>query len=758
MKQLIISLFLLCLIVVSAKHSTSIAKIFKKRFNGKTAREIRSDWDDAKARAAQFVSQLTLQEKVGLTTGVGWENGPCLGNTPPIPRLNFTGLCLQDSPTGVRFADYASAFPAAINLAQTWDIDLIFANGEAMGSEHRGKGVNIDLAPMANLGRVAAGGRNWEGWGADPYLAGVGSAQTVMGIQSTGVIACAKHYIANEQEHFRTTSSSNMDDRTLHELYAYPFLQMVLAGVGSFMCSYNQLNGTYACENDRTINQILKKEFGYQSFIMSDWSATMSGVKSVLAGLDMSMPGDITFNSNTSYFGQNLTIAVQNGSVSVARLDDMGTRILTPWYYQGQDDGYPPTNLDWVNPEKSGKVHVAADHYKLIRQIGAQSIVLLKNINKILPLPTTNFPGNGLVSLALVGSDAGPWAKGPNECEDHGCVNGTLAQGWGSGTSNFPYLISPLEAIQELAEQNQLTLAFSLSDWDLATAKQLASYASVAIVFSNCDSGEEYITVDGNMGDRNNLSLWHNGDDLIQAVASVNPNTIVVLHTVGPVIMPWADNPNIKAIVWAGLPGQESGNSLVDVLFGAVNPSGKLVYTIAKKENDYPAQVIYKANGAITPITYNEGLFIDYRWFDAKGIIPQYEFGFGLSYTTFSYYGLTVQKYPGLKPGPVNVTDDFVGLEVTFTIQNNGTVDGAEIAQIYLSYPQSAGEPPKVLRGFSKYPIAAGQSIPATFYLTEYDLSIWNTANQVWNILAGSFQIQVGSSSRDIRLTSPFTV
>eukprot|EP01112_Ceratiomyxa_fruticulosa_P013047 TRINITY_DN3649_c0_g1_i1.p1 TRINITY_DN3649_c0_g1~~TRINITY_DN3649_c0_g1_i1.p1 ORF type:complete len:754 (+),score=174.38 TRINITY_DN3649_c0_g1_i1:386-2647(+) len=750
----VLSLLLLVLIVVNA---VPFAKVSKKRFQGRTAREIRSDWDDAKIRAAQFVSQLTLQEKVSLTTGVGWENGPCLGNTPPIPRMNFSGLCLQDSPTGVRFADFASAFPAAINLAQTWDRDIIFANGEAMGSEHRGKGVNIDLAPMANLGRVAAGGRNWEGWGADPYLTGEGSAQTVLGIQSTGVIACAKHYIANEQEHFRTSSSSNMDDRTLHELYAYPFLQMVLAGVGSFMCSYNQLNGTYACENDRTLNQILKKEFGYQSFVMSDWSATMSGVKSVLAGLDMTMPGDIAFNSNNSYFGQNLTIAVQNGSVSQARLDDMGTRILTPWYFLGQDEGYPATNLDWVHPEKSGKVHVGADHYKLIRQIGAQSIVLLKNNNRILPL-SSKITGDGLTSLGVIGSDAGPWTKGPNECEDHGCDNGTLAQGWGSGTSTFPYLITPLAALQEAAEVNGLSLSFTLSDWDIATAKDVASKADVAIVFSNCDSGEGYITVDGNEGDRNNLTLWHNGDVLIQAVASVNPNTIVVLHTVGPVIMPWADNPNIKAIVYAGLPGQESGNGLVDVLFGAVNPGGKLVYTIAKKASDYPAAVVYKETPPITQIPYNEGLFIDYRWFDAKSIVPQYEFGFGLSYTTFAYYGLTVTKYPGLKPGPVNVTDDFVGLEVTFTIQNNGTVDGAEVAQIYLSYPQNLGEPPKVLRGFDKYIIAAGDSTPAIFYLTEFDLSVWNTGNQVWNIASGPYQIQVGSSSRDIRLSAGFTI
>jgi len=511
------------------------------------------------------------------------------------------------------------------------------------------------------------------------------------------------------------------------------------------MCSYNQINSTYACENDRTLNQILKSEFGFQGFIMSDWSATMSGVPSVLAGLDMTMPGDITFGSHSSYFGANLTKAVQSGAVSQARLDDMATRILAPWYLLGQNLGYPEPNLNSFNFSDSKHVRVAADHYKLIRQIGAASNILLKNNNNQLPFKATT-GGNGTVTYALIGSDAGPPKNGPNGCEDHSCVDGTLAQGWGSGTTWFPYLVTPLDAITTAASQLGQTVTHTLDDWNVRQAVQAAKTADVAIVFTVADSGEEYLTFDGNVGDRNNLSAWNNGDRLIEAVAAVNPHTVVVLHTVGPVLMPWANNPNVTAIVLAHLPGQESGNSLVDVLFGAVNPSGRLPYTIAKNTTDYPAQVLYKSSEPHPKINYTEGLLIDYRWFDTKNITPLFEFGFGLSYTTFSYSGLRIS----------NISNPIL-YKIQASITNTGEVAGSEIAQLYIGFPNGTGEPPRILRGFEKVPLGPKQSLPVVFYLTELELSIWDVRVQDWVFPKGEFTVWVGASSRDLKLTGKFT-
>lgn len=268
------------------------------------------DWNDAYAKARSFVSQLTLLEKVNLTTGVGWEGEKCVGNTGGIPRLGFRALCMQDSPLGVRFADYVSAFPAGVHIAATWDRGLMYQRGYDMGEEHRGKGVDVQLGPVVGpIGRVPEGGRNWEGFSPDPVLSGFAVAQTIKGMQDAGIMACTKHYVGNEQEHFRQGGpglddalSSNIDDVTLHELYVWPFADAVRAGTASVMCSYEQVNNSYACQNSYLQNYILKNELGFQGFIMSDWSAQHSGVSSALAGLDMTMPGDVQFDSSTSYW------------------------------------------------------------------------------------------------------------------------------------------------------------------------------------------------------------------------------------------------------------------------------------------------------------------------------------------------------------------------------------------------------------------------------------------------------------------------
>ncbi|KAI1175290.1 glycosyl hydrolase family 3 N terminal domain-containing protein [Nemania sp. FL0916] len=610
-------------------------------------------WDDAYARAREFVSNLTLLEKVNLTTGTGNQADLCTGNTGSIPRLGFRHLCLQDGPVGVRYTDLNSAFPAGINAAATWSRSLIRRRGEALGAEFRDKGIDVLLGPVVGpLGRDPAGGRNFEAFGPDPYLAGVGVAQTVEGTQSSGVIASVKHYILNEQEHFRGSISSNIDDKTMHELYLWPFADAVRAGVGSVMCSYNRINNTYACENTYVLNQLLKNELGFQGFVVSDWGAQHSGMISALNGLDMTMPGDGVRNSTYgSYWGGSLTEGVLSLAIPPFRIDDMAVRIMAAFYKVGRDTKQVDINYSsWTNEtfgpqywhSKTGNttvnkhVDVQGDHAALIREMGAKSAVLLKNTDGALPLKQP-------ASIAIIGEDAQDNPDGPNACVDRICNIGTLAMGWGSATAEFPYLISPATALGKQAEADGTVFSNVKSNWDLDAARAAASNASTAIVFVNSNSGEGYDTLDGNFGDRKNLTLWNGGDELIAAVASINPNTIVVIHSVGPVLIDHVKiHPNVTAILWAGLPGQESGNSLTDVLYGKVNPQGRSPFTWGKAAGDWGITTLVNSSTQQPQQDFAEGSFIDYRYFDREEIEPSFEFGFGLSYTNFTYANLIV--------------------------------------------------------------------------------------------------------------------
>lgn len=354
-------------------------------------------WDDAYSKAKILVDQMSLEQKVNITTGNGWMAGHCVGNTYAITKPDFPVLCLQDAPLGMRFADNITSGVAGINAAASFDRDAILARGVYFGQEFYDKGVNVILGPAMNIGRSNEGGRGWESGGEDPYLTGVLASETIKGIQSEGVVATAKHFILNDQELNRKTGSSNVDERTLHEVYLWPFARSVEAGVGSVMCSYNQVNGTFACEDEYTLNTVLKGELGFKGFIQSDWSATMSTVPSANNGLDMTMPGDITFNSNDSYFGKNLTGAVRAKTVKESRVTDMATRIVASWYKVGQDKGFPDVQINAFNRDQAPVVNVQRNHRKLVRSIGAASNVLLKN-SGILPLTKS------VKSVALIGS------------------------------------------------------------------------------------------------------------------------------------------------------------------------------------------------------------------------------------------------------------------------------------------------------------------------------------------------------------------
>ncbi|TKX27694.1 putative beta-glucosidase A-1 [Elsinoe australis] len=635
------------------------------------------DWESAYSRARELVAQMTLEEKVNLTTGVGWESERCVGETGSVPRLGIRGLCLQDSPLGVRDTDFVSVFPAGVNVAQTWDRGLAYQRGVGMGAEHRDKGVDVQLGPVAGpLGRTPEAGRNWEGFSPDPWLTGVLFADTIKGIQSQNVMACAKHYIMNEQEHFRQIPESagygfnitdpvsmNVDDQTMHELYLWPFAEGVRAGVASVMCSYNQINNSHGCQNSYTQNYLLKNELDFQGFIMSDWQATYSGVYAILSGLDMTMPGDIVFNDGATYFGTNLTIAVLNGSVPQWRVDDMTTRILAAWYYVGRDtvdtdinfsswtretfgyrNYYGEQSYELINEHRD----VRQEHRNVIRQIAADSTILLKNTNGALPL-------TGREKLtAVFGEDAGECALGPNGISDRGGDCGSLGIGWGSGTADFTNFIVPdtalgYEAVMAGRPYESITNNSALTQIQ-TLAHRTAEVGGVCLVFANADSGEGYIQEDQNFGDRKNLTFWQGVEPVIANVTANCNNTVLVIHSPGALeIGAYKNNPNVTAILWAGMPGEQSGNAIADILYGRVNPGAKLPFTLGDTRSDYGADVLYTVNQPVPQIQLEEGVFIDYRAFDRANITPVYEFGYGMSYTSFSYSNLQVTN---LHAGP----------------------------------------------------------------------------------------------------------
>ncbi|KAJ4363052.1 hypothetical protein N0V83_010170 [Neocucurbitaria cava] len=674
-------------------------------------------WEDALEKAKAFVAQLTIEEKADMVTG---QAGPCVGNIVSIPRLGFSGLCLQDGPLAIRVADYASVFSAGVSAGATWDKDIMYERGLAMGQEFKAKGAHVVLGPVAGpLGRSAYAGRNWEGFSSDPYLSGIAMEETITGHQDAGVQACAKHWIGNEQETQRnptydtniTTTelvnavSSNIDDRTIHELYMWPFANAVKAKAASVMCSYQRINGSHSCQNSKGQNGLLKTELGFQGYVVSDWGGTHSGVSAIEAGLDMNMPGGL-------------------GPCQRSR-------------------------------------DVRGNHGTLIRKHGAAGSVLLKNENGALPLQA---PKN----IAVFGNDA----SDPTQSSVLNQVDfeyGTLASGGGSGTGQFSYLITPLRAIQDRATQDgglvhywlNNTLIANSNVSDLLIPRQVPD---VCIVMLKTWAQEAE--------DRAHLSVDHNGNDVVEAVAAACNNTVVVTHSSGVNTLPWSDHPNVTAILAAHYPGQESGNSLVDVLYGDVNPSGHLPYTIALNGTDYnapPTTAVNTTGFDDWQSWFDEKLEIDYRYFDAYNISVRYEFGFGLSYTTFGISDLqsspiesNVTSFPEelpIEPGgnPALWAPIY---NVSVCVSNTGDVAGAAVPQLYVGLPSSApaGTPIRQLRGFEKVYLEQGESQTVGFELMRRDLSYWDVVSQQWLIPEGEFTIWVGFSSRDLKVQDSFTV
>ncbi|KAG9238928.1 glycosyl hydrolase family 3 N terminal domain-containing protein [Amylocarpus encephaloides] len=752
-------------------------------------------WEAALDKAKAFVAQLTPQEKDDMVTGTP---GPCVGNIVPIPRLGFNGLCLQDGPLAIRVADYASVFPAGVSTAATFDRKLMYRRGVDMGAEFRGKGSQIALTPVAGpLGRSAYAGRNWEGFSPDPYLTGVAMEESIMGIQSNGVQATAKHWVGNEQETQRNPTynsttdqiiqeslSANIDDRTMHELYMWPFANAVKAGVASFMCSYQRLNGSYACENSKANNGLLKGELGFQGYVMSDWGGTHSGVSSIEGGLDMDMPGGLGIYGlefgNNSYFGGNVSTAVANGTIPVSRVDDMVIRIMTPYYFLGQDNDFPlvdPSSGDlntfsprntWFrdfNLNGTRSRDVRDNHAALIREMGAAATVLLKNVNNTLPL-------NAPKSIGIFGNDAADIPTGPYNQQNY--EYGTLVAGGGSGTGRLTYIVTPLDAMKAQAAKDGAIIQYYLNntliaDTNWATTNgglTIPTTPEVCLVFLKTWAEEA--------ADRTTLDSDWMGNEVVDSVAAWCPNTVVVMHSSGINNLPWASHPNVTAILSAHFPGQESGNSLVDVLYGAVNPSAKLPYTIALDKDDYnglPITAVNSNDPNAWQAYFTEKLEIDYRYFDAQNMSVLYEFGYGLSYTTFSLADISISKADPTSsiaamptaadtvPGGKAELWDII-YNVTATLTNTGSVAGAQVPQLYVSFPDTApaGTPPKQLRGFEKVYLEPGESQTVSFGVMRRDLSYWDIVSQEWVIPTGFFGFSVGFSSRDMKVNGEAAV
>jgi beta-glucosidase len=710
-------------------------------------------WDDAVALAKGFVAQMTLEEKCNMTAGVG---GHCVGFVSPVPHLNFNGLCFQDSPSGVGdHVQFSTAFAAGIQIAATWDRDLFYERAAAIGQEFRGKGIHFALGPMMNIDRNALHGRNWEGFGADPYLSGENSFYYVQGVQDQGVVATAKHYICNEQESNRTYHpstgpsqgySANLDDKTMHEIYLWPFADSVAAGAGSVMCSYNQVNGTQACQNSKTLNGLLKDELEFRGNVMSDWGATKVGVESALGGLDIEMPG------RDGLMGYALLQAVKNGSITEARIDDMVIRILAPYFLLGQDQNYPQLNLSY---------DATRDHYLVNRHVGTAGMILLKNTNNTLPLNTDTDK-----YYSIYGSAASRYSEGVDPRGIEG-LDGALYQGGGSGYVRSTYFIDPLTTLLTQARDFHLQIQYIVDQDDYAAINRSLEDGGFTggkcLVFINAYSSEGR--------DRHNLSAYHNGDKLVKTVASHCPSTIVIVNSVSQLnLEAWIEHPHVTAVIWSGLSGSEYGPGIVDVLFGNYNPGGKLVFTLAKNDSDYGTNITETYNS-----NYTEGVFLDYRHFDKNNITPRYHFGYGLSYTTFSFSTLVISKagkekhvkqslYRQRRTAPYanKALSRFYEpvYTITFTVTNTGNVDGSEVPQLYLGFPEEAAEPPKILRGFERVYLEAGESKSVTLTLTQRDISYWNVINQKWTTAPGRYTVWISTSANnaDIKLQGFFNI
>jgi beta-glucosidase len=709
------------------------------------------------ARADMVIKEMTLDEKIQLLHGPGWnaifsapESGPLtraiavLGFIPGVPRLGVPDLQMTDCVVGVSGAGakgrYATALPSAEAMAAAWDPALSYEIGTMIGHEVRALGFNMSLGSGINLIREPRNGRTFEYKGEDPLLAGTLAGQELKAEKALHIITDIKHFAVNDQDTGRIVANSIISKRAMRESDLLAF-QIALrdSGAGAIMCSYNRINGTYACENPYTLTDVLKKDFGFKGFVVSDWGGTQSTVKSAMAGLDIEMPG-------SDSFGAPLKKAVASGEVPMDRLNDMVHRILRTEFDSGIFDDPPQPE----SPDVLRGLEVA-------QKTEERGAVLLKNSSSQLPLNAAS-----IKSVAVIGghADAGVLSGGGSSQVSPAGGNAVPPPPEMARNPLAFFLVPtwhrsvPLKGIA--AKAPDATVKFDPGT-DPAAAAALAKSSQVAIVFATQHASEGM--------DLKNLSLPDNQDALIEAVAAANPHTIVVLETGGAVLMPWLDK--VSAVVEAWYPGIRGSEAIANVLFGDVNPSGRLPITFPKSEADLPhpihidppkadaTHVVPKLAGAPGPIgmamgiappfdvNYDEGLKVGYKWYDAEKKPVLFPFGFGLSYTTYAYSGLKVT------PGD--------STEVSFTVKNTGKRPGSEIAQIYASLPDSAGEPPNRLVGWTKVDLAPGESKQVSVPVTRERLQIFDEPSDSWKLVPGQYILRVGASSRDLPLRQSLT-
>jgi len=693
-------------------------------------------------RADMVLGQMTLDEKIQLVHGTGWgvlrkgDPVPARSNlgagfVPGIDRLHIPDINMADSAVGIRMAAlqsrYATLLPSALGAASSWNPDAAFLYGSVIGREARAQGFNMSIGGGVDITREPRNGRNFEYAGEDPVLAGTMTGELERGVKSEHVMSDIKHYALNDQETGRTVVNVLLDKRSMRESDLLAFeIAIGIAKPSAVMCSYNLVDGDHACENDYLLNKVLKKDFNFKGWVVSDWSATHSTVKAALNGLDQEMPGD------DNYFNAPLKKAVEDGQVPVVRLNDMVHRILRGMFDAGVVDNPPVRSV--VDPFRGRD---DAQH------IAEESIVLLRNSGNILPLKAS-----ASTSIAIVGShaDVGVLSGGGSAQVDAPGGNAIDPQPgpsiWGKPVY-FPS--SPLRYIRTKSPHSNIQY---IDGKDNAAAAKLAKDSSLAIVFVNQWMSEGH--------DAPTLSLPNHQDALVEAVAAANPNTIVVLETGGPVTMPWAEH--VKGIVEMWYPGIGGAQALANILFGDVNPSGKLPVTFAKSDDQLPNPVIPGLDAKhasktvgddqhheVVPfdLKYTAGAAVGYKWFESTHKQPLFPFGFGLSYTTFGYSGLTV---------------DNATRTAHFTVKNTGTREGTEIAELYVALPAAAKENYKRLVAWQRVKLAPGESKTVDLTMNPLYLSIFDTAKDGWKLLPGDYKVMAGSSSSDTPLNATLRV
>ncbi|MTV37715.1 glycoside hydrolase family 3 C-terminal domain-containing protein [Duganella radicis] len=680
---------------------------------------------DADQRAGLALAAMTQDEKLKLVFGyLGSDMESKKYTRPPeshnqsagfvygVPRLGIPHLWQTDAGLGVASqagpnARSGTALPSGLATAATWDLDGAYAGGAMIGAEARARGFNVMLAGGVNLMREPRNGRNFEYAGEDPLLAGQMVGAQIRGIQSNHVVSTLKHFALNDQESGRTTLNVKIDEAAsrMSDLLALQIANEQ-GRPGAVMCSYNRLNGVHACENAYLLTEVLKQDWGFKGWVMSDWGATHSTIPAANAGLDQQsgMPFDLA-----DYFGAPLKEAVLNGWVPQGRLDDMARRVLYAMFEHGLVDHQTAAPADF-------KANAAVS----LRD-AQDGMVLLKNDGNLLPL------SRAVKRVAVIGghADRGVLAGGGSSLvypEGGNAVPGLEPKTWPGPVMVYPS--APLKAIQQRLPQAQVRFADGA---DTAAAAKLARNSDVVLVFATQWTGEAF--------DMPDLALPRQQDALIAAVAAANPRTVVVLETGGPVTMPWLAQ--VPAVLEAWYPGSSGGEAIASVLFGEVNPSGHLPATFPASVAQLPRPVLDgypQVEERRFEVDYHEGAAVGYKWFDLKGLKPLFPFGHGLSYTRFDLSGLRASVDGG-------------ALSASFTVRNSGKLRGKEVAQIYVAPLGAAWEAPKRLAGFKKVDLAPGASATATVTIDPRLLAMYDPASKHWKVSGGDYRLTLAADA-----------